>query len=69
MEKSGPTIHHKHKHHPCNDESAQTFFTPTRWLLRASGHRLISRETDTVLYRQKTSWADDVEDLGEHLSS
>src|ERR1700761_4301172 len=33
-------------------------------------HLFTSRETDAILYSiQKTSWADDVEDLGEHFRS
>lgn len=42
---------------------------PTGWLLRAFP-RFTSRETDAILHSiQKTSWADDVEDLGEHPCS
>jgi hypothetical protein len=48
-----------------------TFFytSPTEWLLRAF-RQFTSMETDAMLYSiQKTSWADDVEDLGEHSNS
>jgi hypothetical protein len=50
--------------------SAQHFSTlPTGWLLRAF-RQFTSRETDAMLRSiQKTSWADDVEDLGEHSES
>jgi hypothetical protein len=42
---------------------------PTGWLLRAF-RQFTSQEADAILYSiQKTSWADDVEDLGEHFSS
>jgi hypothetical protein len=49
---------------------AQQFSTPpTGWLLRAF-RRFTSRETNAILHSiQKTSWADDVEDLGEHSCS
>jgi hypothetical protein len=41
----------------------------TGWLLRAF-RRFTSRETDAILHStQKTSWADDVEDLGKHSCS
>lgn len=48
----------------------QHFSTPsTGWLLRAF-RRFTSRETDAIPRSiQKTSWADDVEDLGEHSCS
>lgn len=50
--------------------STEHFSTlPTGWLLRAF-RQFISRETDAMLHSiQKTSWADDVEDLGEHSDS
>ena len=50
--------------------STKHFSTPpTGWLLRAY-RQFTSRETDAILHSiQKTSWADDVEDLGEHSSS
>lgn len=50
--------------------SAQQFSTlPTGWLLRAF-RQFISLENNAILHSiQKTSWADDVEDLGEHSSS
>ena len=47
-----------------------TTFSSTEWLLRVFGRRFISHEADVILYSvQKTSWADDVEDLGEHFLS
>lgn len=50
--------------------ATQHFSTPpTGWLLRAF-RRSISREIDAILYSiPKTSWADDVEDLGTHSGS
>jgi|SRR5712675_212724 len=44
-------------------------FTATRWL-RAFRHRSTYQGADTIFHSvQKTSWADDVEDLGENFRS